>query len=79
MIHLFRKKSAPAEDLKFADLDGNLLHEGDIVASLRYDLGRCRIIREGTGFSYESLENGRKVDWTRMIDAASGNQKVRKA
>jgi len=38
---------------KLADIDGNALREGDIVESLRYDLGRCRLIHNETGYYYE--------------------------
>ncbi|NQT78634.1 MAG: hypothetical protein HQ565_13055 [Bacteroidetes bacterium] len=61
------------------DLDGKPLKEGDIVESLRYDLGKCRIIKTGEMYAYESLESGEKVSWARMIDAASKKQKVRKS
>jgi hypothetical protein len=75
---LFRKKKSSESELNFADLEGMPLKEGDKVVSLRYDLGECRIIRTEEGLAYESLSDGRKVSWGKMIDAASKNQKVRK-
>ncbi len=63
---------------KLADIDGNVLREGDIVESLRYDLGRCRLIHNETGYYYESLESGEKVSWVKMVDARTEMQKVRK-
>ncbi len=78
MFSLFKKKTPPGEDLKFTDIDGRPLTEGDTVMSLRYDLGRCRILKTNAGLTYESLENGRQVSWTKMIDAATKCQKVRR-
>ena len=77
MASLFKRKSKK-DSLSFLDLDGQPLKTGDIVLSLRYDLGECRIIDTEKGKVYESLESGEKVSYVRMIDAASGYQKVRK-
>ena len=77
MASLFKRKSKK-DSLSFCDLDGQPLKTGDIVLSLRYDLGECRIIDTENGQAYESLESGEKVSYIRMIDAASGYQKVRK-
>ncbi|GAJ22064.1 unnamed protein product, partial [marine sediment metagenome] len=30
------------------------------------------------GYVYESLETGKRVNWAKMIDASTENQKVRK-
>ncbi len=79
MFSIFRKKSGSGEELIFADINGNPLREGDIVESLRYDLGRCRIVKTNKGFVYESLGNNTQISWTKMIDAATKHQKVRKA
>ena len=46
--------------------------------SLRYDMGESRIIRTESGLAYESLATGEQVPWAKMIDAATGYQKVRK-
>jgi len=64
--------------LKFYDFDGQPLKEGDMVMSLRYDLGECRIIMTETGYAYESIKTGEKVSYAKMIDAGTGYQKVRK-
>lgn len=69
------KKSAP---IQFVDLDGVPLQEGDEVMALRYELGRCKVIKDDNGFAYESLESGKVVSMWRMVDAATSNQKVRK-
>jgi len=78
MFKLFKKNSTGKSDLKFADMDGNPLHEGDKVLSLRYDLGECRITKSSSGYEYESIESGKKVHWLKMVDAHTKNQKVRK-
>jgi hypothetical protein len=77
MAGLFSKKSGKGK-LQFADLEGQPLKEGDMVMSLRYELGECRIIKTDEGFAYESLANGEKVSYVKMIDAATGYQKVKK-
>ena len=61
-----------------ADLHGQPLAEGDTVASLRYDLGECRVIFTEKGLTYQSLADGRQVSWHRMVDAATDLQKVYK-
>ena len=75
MFGLFKKKK---KELVLFDLEGNQLIEGDIVLSLRYDLGECRLIKTEQGFEYESIENKNRVSWVKMIDAATERQKVRK-
>ena len=76
MAGLFRRGSSKSK-IRFADLDGQPLKEGDTVMSLRYELGECRIIKTGEGMAYESLSTGEKVNYARMIDAATGYQKVK--
>ena len=79
MFQLFKKNSTKKKKQpKLADLDGNPLKEGDIVESLRYELGKCRIILSEEGYIYESLDTGKRVSWAKMIDATTENQKVRK-
>ncbi len=79
MFQLFKKNSsAKKRQPKLADLDGNPLKDGDIVESLRYELGKCRIILAEEGYIYESLDTGKRVSWAKMIDATTENQKVRK-
>ena len=77
MLKLFNRKEKKSR-VKFYDFDGQPLNEGDMVMSLRYDLGECRIILTENGFAYESLKTGEKVNYAKMIDAGTGYQKVRK-
>ena len=78
---IFKAKSGKKEteaSLKLADLDAKPLQDGDHVLSLRYGLGEC-ILRAGDeGIFYESLETGERVSYTRMVDASTNFQKVRK-
>ncbi len=78
MFKLFNKRSASKSELNFSDLDGNPLHEGDEVVSLRYELGRCRVITTSNGMAYRSVETGEEIHWSKMVDAVTRNQKVRK-
>ena len=79
MFQLFKKSSSrKKKQPKLADLDGNPLKEGDIVESLRYELGKCKILVSEEGYIYESIDSGQKVNWAKMIDATTENQKVRK-
>ena len=73
MFGLFKKK----KEQVLLDLDGNQLNDGDIVENLRYDMGESRVVQTDEGFEYESLADGRRVSWLRMIDAATERQKVR--
>lgn len=68
------KKSSPI----LLDLDNNALQVGDRIMSLRYEMGECLIIQSENGIEYESVENGKKVSWLKMIDASTDKQKVRK-
>ena len=77
MAGLFSKKSGKSK-LQFVDLEGQPLKEGDKVMSLRYDLGECRIMKTDQGMVYESLASGQQISYVKMIDAATGYQKVRK-
>jgi hypothetical protein len=77
MAGLFRKRSGRSK-LQFVDLEGQPLKDGDTVMSLRYDLGECRIIKTDQGMVYESLASGQQISYVKMIDAATGYQKVRK-
>ena len=78
MFSLFRKKKSTGGDLHFTDIDGKPLKEGDLVESLRYELGHCKIVKAENGLMYESVETGKQISWAKMIDAATKNQKVRK-
>ena len=46
--------------------------------SHRYDLGECRIVKTDEGMIYESLATGQQVNYVKMIDAATGYQKVKR-
>ena len=74
MFGLFKKSK---KEVVLLDLDGNQLSDGDLVDNLRYEMGESRLIRTEEGFEYESLKDGRRVSWRRMIDAATERQKVR--
>jgi hypothetical protein len=76
MFGLFKKKPKEKQAPKLFDLNGNLIVEGSIVTSLRYDLGECKVVLEELVFFYESIETGERVSYVRMVDAISGNQKV---
>jgi len=82
MFKLFRKKSkiikSRGNKPQFVDFFGNPLKEGDVVESMRYDLGKCKIIKAEKGFIYESLESGEQMNWLKMIDASTSFQKVKK-
>ena len=39
---------------------------------------KALIIQSENGIEYESVENGKKVSWLKMIDASTDKQKVRK-
>jgi len=77
MTPLFNRRQKKSH-IKFYDFEGQPLKEGDIVMSLRYDLGECRIIMTENGFAYESIKTGETVNYVKMIDAGTGYQKVRK-
>ena len=77
MAGLFSKKSRKGK-VQLVDLEGQTLKEGDTVMSLRYDLGECRIKITEQGMVYESLANGEQVLYVKMIDAATGFQKVKR-
>ena len=79
MIQFFKKNSSKKKrQPKLADFDGNPLKEGDLVESLRYDMGKCKLLSSDEGYIYESLDTGKRVSWAKMIDASTENQKVRK-
>ncbi len=64
--------------IRMSDLDGQPIGVGDKVECLRYDMGICEIVEGEVGFDYVSLETGKRVNFTRMVDAATSFQKVRK-
>ena len=75
MFGLFKKKK---KELVLFDLEGNPLAEGDIVLSLRYDMGESKLVKTENGFEYQSIDGDIKVTWLKMIDAATERQKVMK-
>lgn len=81
MFNFFKKKSklnGKPKLPKLIDLNNELLTEGDTVIAYRYELGKSRIVLEEGHYYYESVENGKKVIWTKMIDAITEKQKVKK-
>jgi len=81
MFFLFkRKKDAPKKEKKpeLVDLEQQPLAVGDRVESLRYDLGVSVLVQEEDGLYYQSEATGARVHWTKMIDASTEFQKVRK-
>ncbi|MGB3851794.1 MAG: hypothetical protein WA958_17630 [Tunicatimonas sp.] len=57
------KSSAPGLE----DLDRRPIAPGDLVRSLRYDLGVCEIIITEKGIAYRSEEDGREVGDRRAV------------
>jgi hypothetical protein len=79
MFGLFKKnRKKKKSNVQFVDLNGNILKEGDIVLSHRYELGNCVVKVCENGYEYESLKTQKKVNWALMIDAATDRQKVEK-
>lgn len=74
---LFNRKKGKSK-IQFVDLEGQVLKVGDHVMSHRYDMGECRIVGSDTGMAYESLATGQQVSYVKMIDAATGYQKVKR-
>lgn len=75
------KKGGGSKDdssVHMADMLGNPLSVGDRVEALRYDLGSSIIIETDKGLAYQSEATGKTVQWVYMIDATTGNQKVKK-
>ena len=78
MFGLFKKKEKKKEKPALTDLENQPLAVGDLVESLRYDMGTCRILEDEKGLVYESINSGTQKSWVYMIDAATERQKVRK-
>lgn len=64
--------------IKLIDLDSKPLTNGDKVNSLRYGLGECILHITETEIFYESVETGERISYTKMVDATTELQKVRK-
>ena len=73
MFGLFGKKK---KTISLFDLEGNALKAGDLVQSLRYDLGDCLLEAKEDSFEYVAVNSGERVSWVRMIDASTERQKV---
>lgn len=78
MIKLFKKKPKEKQPPQLLDIDGNPISEGDIVLSHRYELGKCEVTLEGLQYFYISKKSGKKVSYVKMVDAITGQQKVKK-
>lgn len=81
MFGFFKKNKKEPEkpEPTLTDLNQIPLQEGDLVEALRYELGKCKIIKKEDGhYYYESIETGDQVIWVKMIDAATDLQKVKK-
>ena len=79
MFGFFKKKPKEKLPPQLLDIDGQLIVEGEEVEALRYELGRCKVELEGLHFFYVSIDSGKKVSYAKMIDAVTGNQKVKVA
>lgn len=77
MLKFFQKKSKKNLPPQLLDIDGIPISEGDEVLCLRYDLGKCKVELEDLQFFYISQESDRRISYVRMIDAITGNQKVK--
>ena len=75
MFGLFKKKP---KQLELQDINGNVLQVGDLVKSLRYDLGQCELVKKEDDRFYYKSKNGDEVSYTKMVDAITGWQKVEK-
>jgi len=80
MFNLFsnHKKKEDKKVPQFLDLNHQPLKEGDIVESLRYGLGKCKVVSRENSYYYQSLETGKEVSWVKMVDASTDLQKVKK-
>ncbi|MDN5213806.1 hypothetical protein QQ020_17160 [Fulvivirgaceae bacterium BMA12] len=81
MFGLFKKKLDDGKKTNLPelyDLDDKPLQVGDTVESLRYELGKSKIVLEDGQYYYESIATGKKVIWLKMVDAITEKQKVKK-
>lgn len=78
MLKFFKKKPKEKQPPQLLDIDGNPIMEGDEVISHRYELGQCKVELEGLEFFYVSKHSEQRVSYTKMIDAITGHQKVKK-
>lgn len=74
-----RKKIVETKpSIKLVDLDSMPLSNGDKVNSLRYGLGECILHITEAEIYYESVNSGERISYTKMVDATTELQKVRK-
>ncbi|MEQ9468957.1 MAG: hypothetical protein RLN88_16225 [Ekhidna sp.] len=78
MLRFFQKKPKEKQPPRLLDMYGNPIMEGDEIISHRYELGQCIVELEGLEYFYVSKHSGKRVSYTKMIDAITGNQKVKK-
>ena len=78
MINFFKKKPKEKPAPQLLDIYGIPILEGDEVVSHRYELGKCKVVLEDLHFYYVSMNNEKKVSYTKMVDAITGHQKVEK-
>ncbi len=78
MFGIFKKKPKEKLPPEILDIDGVQILEGDEVLAQRYELGKCIVELEGLQYFYVSKHSGKKVSYTKMIDAITGDQKVKK-
>lgn len=78
MLNFLKKKPKEKQPPQLLDMDGHPIQKGDEVISRRYELGKCTVELEGLQYFYVSKESGKKVSYVKMIDAVTGNQKVKK-
>ena len=77
MISLFRKKKPPGEDLKFADIDGKPLLRVILCCHCVMISAVVVSLKPIQGWPTNLLKC-RQINWTKMIDAATKSQKVRR-
>ncbi|MCG8409742.1 MAG: hypothetical protein MI739_00470 [Bacteroidales bacterium] len=75
LFDLFRKKK---KKKPLQDIEGALLEIGDRVNCMRYEMGESVLQIGELGFEYKSIETGKIVNYTKMIDASTSFQKVKK-
>jgi len=78
MFNLFKKKPKEKQPPQLLDMEGVPILEGDEVMAHRYELGKCTVELEGLQYFYVSHHSKQKVSYVKMIDAITGQQKVKK-
>ncbi|MEP1034298.1 hypothetical protein [Ekhidna sp.] len=78
MFGIFKRKPKEKLPPEILDEEGVQILEGDEVFAHRYELGKCTVELEGLQYFYVSQHSDKKVSYVKMIDAITGNQKVKK-